>query len=266
MSAPTIQPRSVPATHVFNWLLDGWRLFAKKPLEWALMALVAFLLLMVTGWIPLVGRIVAMVILQILAGGMVAAAQHLDERNELHVSEVLDGFRRHVGNLAMVGLLFGLALTIAGIATFLVTLFASAIAHLFAGLPFRLDMLVQSLFADWLVSAAVTVALMLTLWFAPALVMLGSRPPFEAMRLSLRACIRNAGASLLLALLLSFAVPLLLTLTFGFGILVLIPLISTTIYASWRDVFAAEEPTTPEASDESTTETAPPPSEQSPFQ
>ena len=197
MSASTTQPRSVPATHVFRWLAEGWQLFVKRPVEWVLMALATFLLLMISGAIPVIGRM-----------------------------------------LAMVGLLFGLALTIAGIATFVVTLFASAIAHLFSGLPFRFDMLIQSLFADWLVSAAVTIALLLTLWFAPALVMLGGRPPFEAMRLSLRACIHNAGASMLLALLLSIGVPLLLTVTFGFGILVLIPLISTTIYASWRDVYA----------------------------
>ncbi len=248
MSAAPIQPRSVPATHVFRWLTEGWLLFAKKPLEWVLMALATFMLLFVSGAIPFIGRVLAMVILQVLAGGMVAAAHHLHERDELHVAEVLDGFKQHAGNLAMVGLLFGLALTVAGIATFMVTLFASAIAHLFSGLPFRFDMLIQSLFADWLVSAAVTVALLLTLWFAPALVMLGRRPPFEAMRLSLRACIHNAGASLLLALLLSFVVPLLLTLTFGFGILVLIPLISTTIYASYRDVFGLAEfgqPVTP---------------------
>jgi hypothetical protein len=240
MSASTTQPRSVPATHVFRWLAEGWQLFVKRPVEWVLMALATFLLLMISGAIPVIGRMLAMVILQVLAGGMVAAAHHLYEREELHVAEVLDGFKQHAGNLAMVGLLFGLALTIAGIATFVVTLFASAIAHLFSGLPFRFDMLIQSLFADWLVSAAVTIALLLTLWFAPALVMLGGRPPFEAMRLSLRACVHNAGASMLLALLLSIGVPLLLTVTFGFGILVLIPLISTTIYASWRDVFAPE--------------------------
>ncbi|MCL2657809.1 MAG: hypothetical protein FWD62_10415 [Betaproteobacteria bacterium] len=243
MSAHPPSLRSVPATQVFRWVMAGWRLFIRKPLEWVLMAFVTFLLLAFTGALPFFGRILAMIILQVLAGSMVAAAHHLHERDDLHISEVFDGFRQHAGNLAMVGLLFGLALTLAGIATFAITLLTNAIAHFFAGLPLRIDMLIESLFADWLVSAAVTVALLLTLWFAPALVMLDARPPFEAMRLSLRACIHNASASLLLALLLSIVVPLFLTLTFGFGILVLIPLISTTIYASYRDVFELDPPT-----------------------
>ncbi|WP_341676037.1 BPSS1780 family membrane protein [Niveibacterium sp. SC-1] len=233
-------PRRVAASQALHWVAEGWRLFAARPLIWLVIALVSFSALAILSVVPLVGRVLAMVVLQVLAGGMVAAADHLRERGELHVAELFEGFRQHAGNLAIVGLLFGLALTMAGILTVIVTLIASAIARIFSHLPFGIDMLVQALFADWLITAAVTLVVMLGLWFAPALVMLDRRPPFEAMRASFAACIANPGATAILAALLVFGVPTIVTLSLGFGVLLVIPLVATTAYASYRDVFAAE--------------------------
>ena len=239
-AAPVPHARKREARRAFYWLAQGWQLFWRKPGIWVLMALSCFLSLFVAGLIPVVNRVLAMVLLQIFAGGMVAAARHLHQGGDMKLAEVLEGFRSHAGNLAIVGMLLGLALTLAGFATMAISLVASAITRLLEGAPFGLDMLWNSLFADWLVSAAFTVAMLIALWFAPALVMLDRRPPFEAMQLSFRACMFNPGATAILALLLSIAVPTVISLTLGFGILLVIPMVATTLYCSYRDVFGEE--------------------------
>lgn len=235
-------PYHTPATHVLQWLNAGWRLFASHPGEWVLMGLLAFATLALLGIVPLIGRVLAMAGLQILAGGMLAAAHSVHLTGKLKFSQIFDGFRLHPGNLALVGVLFGLALTLAGFITFLISIVVSATAHALSGLPFGLDMLLQALFADWIVSLGAVIVMLLALWFAPALVMLDRVPPFEAMRLSLRACLRNGGATLTLAAILAFVVPAFVTLTLGFGIFIVLPLVATTVYASYRDVFQIPGP------------------------
>lgn len=249
-------PHHTPAAHALQWLREGWRLFATHPGEWVLMALLILVSLTLVGIVPMIGRILAMVLLQILAGGMLAAAHSVHETGKLRFSHFFDGFRLHPGNLALVGMLFGLALTLAGFATFLIAIVISAVSHLLSNLPFGLDMLVQALFADWTVTLVAVIVMLLALWFAPALVMLDRVPPFDAMRLSLRACLRNGGATLMLAAILAIAVPAFVTLTLGFGIFIVVPLVATTVYASYRDVFQIPD-SAPEAAQAPDPVTAP---------
>ena len=88
--------------------------------------------------------------------------------------------------------------------------------------------------------AALFVPLMAAYWFAPMLVMMHDMKPVDAMRESLFACFRNILSflvySLVMLLLLIAAL-----LPFGLGILVWVPLMMTTTYASYRAVFTEPE-------------------------
>lgn len=233
----------VPASHALTWLKQGWRLFLAHPAVWAVMGAATFLVLAIAVWLPLIGRVLAMVVLQILAGGMVAAARHSDETGALKINELWEGLRRHAANLAMIGVLQGITLTAAGFLAMLTSLLLGLLLDVTGLSHFDWITVAVSWLVDLFVSFVVVMGMLLALWFAPALVMLNRASPFDAMRLSFRAAVHNPGASALLGLILMVGIPLLITVTFGFGIVVVIPLIATTIYASWREVIGASPAT-----------------------
>ena len=89
-----------------------------------------------------------------------------------------------------------------------------------------------------LLSLALSVPLAMALWFAPALVFFNNMPPIPALKASFSACVKNTLAFVvygLVAMVLMFfaALPVFL------GFLVLIPVLSGSAYASYRDIFVA---------------------------
>ena len=89
-----------------------------------------------------------------------------------------------------------------------------------------------------LVVLALAVPLYMALWFAPSLIVFNNMKPIDAMKTSFFACLKNLVPFLfygVITLVLCFiaAIP------FGLGFLVLGPVAIASIYASYRDVFAA---------------------------
>ncbi|MBL8439647.1 MAG: hypothetical protein JNK96_00340, partial [Betaproteobacteria bacterium] len=82
------------------------------------------------------------------------------------------------------------------------------------------------------------IPLIMAMWFAPALVYFNAMAPIAAMKASFAACVANwlpfLVFSIILTVLCFFA-----TLPLGLGFLVLLPVFSGALYASYRDVFPA---------------------------
>jgi uncharacterized membrane protein len=87
------------------------------------------------------------------------------------------------------------------------------------------------------------VPLLMAYWFAPALVVFDNMPALEAMKLSFAACWRNMAPFLVYGLV-TFVLAMLAAIPFGLGFLVLVPTVTASFYASYRDVFG--EHATPE--------------------
>ena len=101
--SPPPVPGDVAPGHALRWLADGWKLFMKAPLVWAIQALVFFVIIAVLGVLPLLGWAAAPIALPVLVAGMLSGAQILDRGGVLRVSHLFDGIRRHAGNLLLVG-------------------------------------------------------------------------------------------------------------------------------------------------------------------
>ena len=89
-----------------------------------------------------------------------------------------------------------------------------------------------------LVVLALALPLYMALWFAPSLVVFNNLKPFDAMKASFLACLKNLVPFLLygvimLVLCMIAAIPL------GLGFLVLGPVAIASIYAGYRDIFVA---------------------------
>jgi uncharacterized membrane protein len=87
-------------------------------------------------------------------------------------------------------------------------------------------------------SLALSVPLFMAIWFAPALVFFNNMPPLDALKASFNACLKNMLVFLvygLIVLVLMFFAAL----PAGLGFLILIPVLSGSVYASYRDIFLA---------------------------
>ena len=87
-----------------------------------------------------------------------------------------------------------------------------------------------------LVMATLMMPLLMAYWFAPALVALDDLTAFSAMKLSFFGCMKNVLSFLVygilgLVLLLIGVIPL------GLGLLVVLPVLTASIYVAYRDIY-----------------------------
>ena len=114
----------------------------------------------------------------------------------------------------------------------------SVAGGLLSAQPAGLGVIFGGLMLSLLLSLALSVPVVMAIWFAPALVFFNNMQPVEALKASFEACMKNVLAFLvygLIVLVLAFfaALPV------GLGFLVLIPVLAGSVYAAYRDVFVA---------------------------
>ena len=90
-----------------------------------------------------------------------------------------------------------------------------------------------------LLPAVLSVPLMMALWFAPALVLFNRMSPLGALRASFDACLKNTLPFLIYGLIL-MVLAFFATLPALLGYLLLIPVVSGSVYAAYRDIFLAD--------------------------
>ncbi|RTL54454.1 MAG: hypothetical protein EKK46_07950 [Rhodocyclaceae bacterium] len=230
--------RVVPAERGTEWLLAGWRTFRAEPGLWVLIALPLFLFNMLLVYPPLLiwGSAVFTILFPIIGAGLMAATDAQQRGEPLKFDYLHLGFRENTGPLATVGGMLLLAM----VASNLVGGAIIGISFLVGGIGATGIGTVLSL-AGFLMAGLVVFSLFIAIGmaacFAPALVMLSLRPPKEALRESLYACVRNWLPMLVFSVLVC-ALMVLCLLTAGLGLLVLIPVISSAIYHAYRDIFA----------------------------
>lgn len=238
----------VPPTRVFTWLREGWHMFVERPADWILMALGAFFLLALSTLcvpIPLIGPLMPPLLMTLLLAGMLHAVHLQAQKHTLAFRLLFEGFRRHPGNLTMIGVFYALPLVL----MHLLTMLALGGGLLVGLLGWSLGTTVNQLAAgviSFLAGLGVLWILFLMLWgllllamlFAPALVMLDDYPPLDAMRYSLRASLNSLGAIVLLAVCL-YVLFVVALIPVGLGVLIYIPVVVGSLHAAYRDILAA---------------------------
>ena len=246
-----LEPRTVGVGRGASWWGEGWRLFTPSVGVWLLITLIIVGILLLER-IPLLGWLIGIglhILSPVLAGGLMVGCRAVDRGNPLLVTHLFSGFNQRTQPLIIVGLIyvglsalvfllvFGLMVAIFGVATL------SALAT--AGDPTNINSALGTLVSAVLVCALLFLLLwlpvLMLVWFAPALVMLGGMEPWPAMTHSFRACLKNFGPFLVygvigLGLAIAATIPLML------GWFVLYPVTVTTVYASYCDIFEDKDP------------------------
>ena len=229
------ESREVEPGACFGWLHQGWTMFLANPGVWIGSTVLLLVILMAISIVPLFGQVAAHLLAPLFGAGMVQICRHLSDGGQPEVADLFAGFRHNTGPLVMVGVFFAVGIFgLAFIAFLLVSggVLGGVITGRIAGLSIALG----GVMLAGLVVLVLSVPVIMATWFAPALVFFHDMKPAAAMRASF-----DAGAKNWLAMAI-FGIFLVVSLFFamlplGLGLLLLLPVFSGAVYASYRDIF-----------------------------
>ncbi|HXZ96557.1 MAG TPA: BPSS1780 family membrane protein [Burkholderiales bacterium] len=233
-----MEPRQVAAGQGWQWIVQGFELFKKSPVIWVVLNIILILIAIALHFIPLLGPLVLYILWPVFIGGLMIGCQAQQNGEELEIAHLFAGFRKSTNSLIAMGgiylvgqiIILGVMFVLGGGAMFSIMKSGQPdIAAMTAAMSGAMLAL--------LVGLALFVPLAMALWFAPALAVFNDMQPVPALKSSFDACLKNVIPFLiygiaLCVLSLIASIPLLL------GWLVLFPVIFTSIYASYRDIYA----------------------------
>jgi len=238
------EPRAVDAGRGATWWGEGWRLFTPAVGVWLLTMLILIVLNLVGSLVPVVGTLAMQVLYPVFAGGLMLGCRAVDRGNPLTLAHLFAGFNQRTGSLVVVGLIYtglGVLITLI-VAGMMVALFGVAIFGMLTGAVdpaqtgIALDSAVVAVLLGVLFFLLLLLPLIMAVWFAPALVMLGGLSPGAAMTASFRGCLRNVVPFLVYSLI-GIGLAVVASIPFGLGWFVLGPVTIATVYTSYCDIF-----------------------------
>ena len=154
---------------------------------------------------------------------------------EPEIADLFAGFRHNAGQLVMVGVFFAIGIFgIAFIAFLLVS--GGVLGGVVTGKVAGFGIAFGGIMLAGLLVLVLSVPVIMATWFAPALVFFHDMQPLDAMKASFAAGAKNflpmAIFGIFLVVALFFAM-----LPVGMGLLLLLPVFSGAVYASYRDIF-----------------------------
>ncbi len=234
-----MEPQRLQAIQGWQWIKRGSALFMKAPLLWIVILLICFTAIGGLSAVPVVGEPLASLLLPAVLVGLMSGCLALEQGEELELAHLFSGFQRRtaqlvtLGGIALVGqfLIFGVMMMVGG-ATLVSILTSSQTIQ-------DPDIIVQAMAGAGLaifLGIALFSLLMMAMQFAPMLVYFNNVAPVDAMKLSLRAFLLNVGPMMVYGatfMLLAFlaSIPMML------GWLVLMPIVFTSLYACYCDIF-----------------------------
>lgn len=230
--------RAVDAGRGWDWIAEGWQLFKKQAGMWIAIALVLFVILLVLGVIPIIGPAASFILTPVFAAGVLVCSREVEAGRSLEIGHLFAGFREKLGPLATVG---GLYLAAAVAIALVVGLFAGA--SMFGMMLGRGETATPTAMFTALIAMLIMVGLLvpviMAVWFAPALVMFHGVAPVEAMKESFSGCLRNIVPFLVYGVVMMVFM-VIASIPLGLGWLVLGPLLCTSYYTSYRDIYPAQ--------------------------
>ena len=229
--------QAVPASHGWNWIAEGWTLFKAAPGLWIGMVVVLFIILFGMAMVPFAGAIAQSLLMPVFMAGMALGCRAIDDGSGMQFNHLFEGFKLRFGTLVAVG-----ALYLAGFVAIMVVvmlIFGAGMAALFVGggqpdtaqAGAALGVLLAVL-----VAIALSLPLVMAVWFAAPLVVFHNLGAVEAMKASFTGCLRNVVPFLVYGVV-GLALAIVASIPIGLGWLVLGPVIVASVYTSYRDIY-----------------------------
>jgi len=231
-------PQALPAGRGVEWFKQGWALFALNPGLWIGIYIVFMGIILVTAFIPIVGSIAQSVMYPLFGAGLAAGCDALRRGQPLEFNHLFAGFSRNSGQLLLVGAIYLVGIIIVLVIAFVPTIgLIGGMAFMGAGDPDALiGAIGMPLLIGMLIYMALLMPLLMCIWFAPALVILDDMQAVDAIKASFTGCLRNLVPFLIYGLV-GLGLAIVATLPLFLGWLVLAPVMITSTYCAYRDIF-----------------------------
>ena len=251
-----MQARIVETRKGAIWLADGWRLFRAAPLGWLALVFAYWIIMTLASVLPIIGVAAASVMVPAFSVGFMAAARAASRRGPVELGLLFEGFRHHRNSQLILGVIYFACLGLLLAATMLVDEGALATWMLTGKRPDEQTLQSDDFLSALVLAAVLYAPVLMMFWFAPPLAAWHGIAPIKALFFSFFACLLNwrpflayGAVSALFALALPLLVLFVLMLA-SFKIaamslvfpllLVLLPTLFASFYASYRDIFGAE--------------------------
>lgn len=234
-----MEPQRLNANQGWQWIKQGFALFMKAPLLWVVLLFICVVTALAISSVPVIGEPLVSLLMPVILAGLMAGCRALSQDEELELAHLFSGFKQHISQLVTLGgisligqyLILGLMMAVGG---------ATLVSILLSSQPETdPNVMMQAVTgAGFAVMLGVVLfsLLMMAMQFAPMLVYFRNVPPVEAMKLSLRAFLYNVMPMLVYGI--TFAVlAILASLPMLLGWVVLLPLVFTSLYASYSGIF-----------------------------
>ncbi len=258
-----MEARHVRGRQGLQWILSGLYYFRLSPFVWMLLSSTFLMVELTLQILPVLGIFAFLLISPVLVAGIMVGCKDLDQGRRLQLEHLFIGFRKNTTPLITIGgfNLIGLVIIVG---VFMLMGGDALIDMLVYGKRFgenELMGVMDNVLSAWLAALALSIPLMMAIWFAPLLIMFENLPPAVAIQKSFFACLNNMapffvyGITLFILFFLITIVTVKLLSLFGtippplvliFLYVVLLPTVFASIYASYQDIFP------PEASPEET--------------
>ncbi len=235
----------VGLVHGWRWVIGGFAIFRRSPLVWIIFVMILYLAAQLALQLPLLGFLL-MLLYPVFLAGLMMGCRDLEMGKALDLGRLLAGFRHNPGQLVTIGganlvgqLLIGIAMYLTG---------GSELRAILAGQEGGPDaaavtQAANRIMAALIVGTALSIPLLMAVWFAPLIAVFDNRPALAAMKLSFAACWRNLSSFFAYTVLL-IGLIMLAMIPFGIvhpqqnpGAWITLPFVLPSIYASYRDIF-----------------------------
>lgn len=254
----------MPAARGMQWLLEGIRIFLSAPFGWLVIALSYIVLVMLLSAIPVVGAPVGLILYPGFTVGFLIASRASALRQPVNPAMLFSGFRERAPQQIALGCAYFGGVVIAVLGSWFADDGALLRLLFRAGDAIQREQDVQLASNAFLVILLLYLPTFMMVFYAPVLTAWHSMSPAKALFFSFVACLLNWRALLCyvgLGILLMFiATNLVFFVVLGFAgaearanpaqlipalaptlLLVFLPVMMTSSFASYRDVFAVQE-------------------------
>lgn len=226
------------------------------PLNWILLCFTYLLIGITLGLIPLLGSFIGILTVPVFVAGIMVGCRKLDLSGKLELEYLFYGFKIHGTSHHN---RWSLSDRRYSDYRYFHAAWGDAVVDMWLHgkrfseneLPGVMDDL---LFAS-LLCLLLAIPLMMSIWFAPMLVVFENMPPLIAIRKSFFACLKNLFAfQIYMAIL--FVLGMLAAMLYGLGFIIWFPVAFASVYVSYKDIFHYEqdEDTQPKSDEPSTEE------------
>lgn len=236
-----MQVRRLAPMRGWEWIVQGFALFRRSPLNWIALCLALVGFALAASLVPPIGELVFYLLSPVLLAGLMVGCRTLEQGGRLELTCLFEGFRRQtsalitIGGVYLVGqvLIYGVVVMLAG------TSFNDLMGDMQDSPPTAMPSIPSQMMLAIAIAAALSVPLLMAVWFAPLLVIFDGLLPFASMRESFNACLANLLPLVVYSLSLT-VLGFLALLPFALGLILLVPTVFASIYVSYKEIFAAD--------------------------